>query len=132
MRSAQNWYGQVCRELDTMIKIILTNKSSKGPSIDELLGTVEKHAPVRRAARLTSNPGLSAEQATIDQKAWCTNTTQRLRQRLQRNAITSDDEQLYRGMMASGVLNLEPELAEEMAQMMSQGYVRIASLGKCY
>lgn len=114
-----------------MIKIRVAHKSSTGPSVAELLSTVEKYAPVRRAVRLASNPGLSTGEAVNDQQAWANNTSKKLHQKLQLNEITSDDEQLYRSIEASGVLNLEPELAREMTQMMSQSQVSIASLEKC-
>ena len=107
-----------------VIKIRVAQKSSTGPSVAELIGTVERYAPVRRAARLVSISSLSTGDAIIDELAWTTNTKEKLTKKLQRNKITLDDEQLYRGMETSGVLNLEPELAAEMTRMMSEGQVR--------
>ena len=97
-----------------------------GPSVAGLLQAVEQYGPIRRQARIESEPSLTAEAARLDETRWSTLTTQKLTKKLRGNLITRDDQDLYRGLMSSGILDLEPPLRKEMAIMMRDNAVKIS------
>ena len=97
-----------------------------GPSVAELFDTVQSYGPMRRQSRIESEPSLSAEAAALDEKKWVTLTVAKIKQKFRGKVMTKDDQELYRGIVASGVLDLEPALAKEMSQMMERAEVILA------
>ena len=87
-----------------------------------LLASVEHYGPTRRQTRIESEPSLSAEAALEEQK-WAALTTDKIKRKIQRNTLTRGDQELYRGIVASAILDYEPALRREMFEMMEEGEV---------